>query len=344
MESEMIRTGLFSHSQTDGSLEQFTDRGPLTPTHTSRSAENACPVCQKSLSWFNRKRHCTLCGAVTCRECASKKAMPGQVACLKCLEHRQLEREVTTESAAVVSNDGTEPGSPHTIQAHIPKGYFGLLRIHIEEARGLVAADSNILGQRTSSDPYCVITLSTDRTRRTTKVVSSTLNPFWNSDFDLPVRVPVQNLEITVFDKDVTGTDDNIGKVVIPIDQLPNGQPLTGWLPIFHSKENDAISQLTGQVTSIPAGAIRVSVRLDYKASAELRYYVRGAVFVPPPVAPKFDVNALYGPGMLTLELLWTRSLQPLVNLLVYLIQWENFIASAVVTLLLIPIALNLHL
>ena len=153
--------------------------------------------------------------------------------------------------------------------------------------------------------------------------------------------MPVQDIEIEVFDKDVGVTDDAIGKVVIPLDRLPNGRAVTGWLPVTYSNEPDSPSN-GYDAKCEAAGAIKLSLRLDFKAKAELRGYVRGAVYVPPPAKPSFDVNALYGPGMLTIDLAWYRTFQPLMDAFLYVLYWENFIVSVLVMALWVPVGLNL--
>lgn len=264
--------------------------------------------------------------------------------CRICLANRQIEREFSKDTRD--SEGSLSPVSGNGKQL-IPRGYFGHLEIQFIEGRGLVAADTNILGQKTSSDPYCVVTMSEDRTRRASKVVSSTLNPYWNETVRFPVRIPVQNIEIDIFDKDVTNVDDFIGRVSIPLHRLPNGKTLSGWLPIVYEGDNSApISEIlpAGSEGTIPAGAIRVSVKLDYRASSELKGYVRAAISTPPPPRVKFDINALYGPVMLAVELLWTRTLQPIVNALVYVLTWEDFFVSMLAMGVWVPLAQRAHL
>ncbi len=321
------------------------DVAPLSPS--GRPSE--CPICHRDLSFFVRKRKCTICHTVTCKDCSSKKTIPGEVACKRCLDQRNLKREVTGDSAKSPAesprpnhNLNTEdPLSTNSAVNNIPKGFFGYLQIRMIEARGLVAADTNILGQKTSSDPYCVISLSRDRTRRSTRVINSTLNPVWDETIEMPVRLPVQFIEFDIYDKDVTGSDDYIGKAYIPVERLPNGKPITGWLPVVYTKENeDPGTELTfGDPGTFPAGGIHVSVRLDYKIRSELRGYIRASVSEEPPKKIRFDINALYGPAMLVVELLWTRMLSPFVTVFLYILLWENFIVSLAAMLMWIPIA-----
>jgi phosphatidylserine decarboxylase len=54
----------------------------------------------------------------------------------------------------------------------------GLLRVTVIEAKELTAADKS-----GTSDPYCVLKLGTEK--RETKPVKKTLNPVWNTTFEL---------------------------------------------------------------------------------------------------------------------------------------------------------------
>ena len=320
------------------------DYAPTSPS------SHECPICHRSLAFFTRKRKCTLCKTTTCRDCSSKKTLPGEVCCRNCIERRHLKRETTEDSAKSPLESpksvGDDPlASDVSVMQNIPKGYFGYLRVRIIEARGLVAADTNLLGQKTSSDPYCVVSLSRDRTRRSTRVISSTLNPVWNEILEMPVRLPVQFLEIDIYDKDVTGSDDYIGKAFIPVERLPNGKSISGWFPVVFTKENEdpGTETVFGDAGTSAAGAIHLSVRLDYKIRSELRGYVRAAITAEPPKNIKFDINALYGPAMLAIGLLWTRTLSPFVNIFLYVLLWENFLISTIATIFWFPLSQNVE-
>ena len=351
-------------SSTQGNLEAGFDRAPLSPTsgkstRTPYSPNKLCLLCKKDLAWFNRKRKCTLCFATVCHECASKKVIKGEIVCRICEENRQLQREFS--ESPPTSNDpasrqsprfspkgiaGNEivilpPDDPQVAEGRhklVRRGFYANLNLKIFEARGLIAADFNILGKRTSSDPFCIMTMSVDRTRRATRIVSSTLNPAWNQEFDIPVRTPMQNVEIVVYDHDVTGKDEELGRISIPLDRLPNGKTIAGWMPLIFLQDVDK----SGMAVPVPAGQAYMALRIDYKAQSELKAYMRAAVAIPPPVKVTFDINAIYGPSMLLIDLVMWRTLQPVLNVLMYVLWWENFFVSVLAMLVCIPIGLNI--
>jgi len=327
---------------------------PTTPTTPSSSIKE-CPICHKELSWLSRKRTCTLCHTTSCRDCASKKVLEGEIVCTVCQKARGLSKK--TDVAAVTVVEPTVPAlSPSELSRQrrslIPQQCYANLHVKIIEARGLIAADTNLLGRPTASDPYCVISLTREKTKRITNYIESTLSPVWNEDFDIPVRFPNQNLVIKVFDRDATSKDDEMGFIEIPISSLPNGREITGWAPLLFYETVDPNKLLevspgdpvfASKRVPVPAGSVRVSLTLDFKIHQELFAYIRSAVAIPPSKKVQFNVNALYGPGMLVVDLLWWRLGQPILGYIMYVLYWENFLVSLFSLIFWIPIALNME-
>jgi hypothetical protein len=191
-----------------------------------------------------------------------------------------------------------------------------------------------------------------EKTRRVTNYVNSILSLVWNEEFDIPIRFPNQNLVIKVFDRDVTSKDDEMGFIEIPISSLPNGREINGWAPLLYYEKvdpNKLVEVVPGTDFSsgssripVPAGSVRVSITLDFKIHQELFAYIRSAVAIPPTKKSQFNVNALYGPGMLVVDLLWWRLGQPILGIIMYVLYWENFLVSLFSLILWIPIAMNM--
>uniref|UniRef100_A0A8C9RWY0 Multiple C2 and transmembrane domain-containing protein 1 n=1 Tax=Scleropages formosus TaxID=113540 RepID=A0A8C9RWY0_SCLFO len=74
----------------------------------------------------------------------------------------------------------------------------------------------------TSSDPFCVVELSNDRLQ--THTVYKNLNPEWNKVFTFNVKDIHSVLEVTVYDEDRDRSADFLGKVVIPLLNIQNGE------------------------------------------------------------------------------------------------------------------------
>ncbi|EER05417.1 hypothetical protein Pmar_PMAR024880 [Perkinsus marinus ATCC 50983] len=76
---------------------------------------------------------------------------------------------------------------------------YALLNVTIIEASGLKAADSNIVGKATSSDPYCVVKLMSDNISRRSPICKKTLSPVWNHECStMVVNVPCQTMKIQI--------------------------------------------------------------------------------------------------------------------------------------------------
>jgi len=88
----------------------------------------------------------------------------------------------------------------------------GVLRLWVLGAHDLIGADASLLGKSTS-DPYCLITLGSCTKRTATK--SKTCNPVWEDDDfgDFLVFNYRQQLQLDVFDEDVLKADDFLGSL-----------------------------------------------------------------------------------------------------------------------------------
>lgn len=108
---------------------------------------------------------------------------------------------------------GKQASTDSTKKARTPLR-SGVVTIILIEGKSLVAMDDNGL-----SDPYVRFQLGKERYK--TKIKPKTLNPKWLEQFDLYLydnKDP--KLDISVFDHDVGGRDDIMGRAAINISQL----------------------------------------------------------------------------------------------------------------------------
>ncbi|XP_060062744.1 multiple C2 and transmembrane domain-containing protein 1-like [Ylistrum balloti] len=92
--------------------------------------------------------------------------------------------------------------------------WCGVVTIVLVEGRNLVPMDNNGY-----SDPYVKFRLGAEKYK--SKFKTKTLNPTWLEQFDLRMYDDQsRNLEITVYDHDVTGRDDFMGRAVIDLSQV----------------------------------------------------------------------------------------------------------------------------
>lgn len=94
-------------------------------------------------------------------------------------------------------------------------------------ASGLAAAD---LGGK--SDPFCVLELGNARLQTQTEY--KTLSPNWQKIFTFNVKDINQALEVTVYDEDRDHKVEFLGKIIIPLLNIKNGEKK--WYPLKDKK------------------------------------------------------------------------------------------------------------
>jgi len=135
----------------------------------------------------------------------------------------------------------------------------GTVAITVHRAEGLIPADlqagaAALMGKMTTSDPYVKVFF--DSQEYQTRVISKTLNPIWEEDFEVLVRNPNpptagvlpkrgdQHLEVAVFDSDMTSADDHLGSVFLDVLSLKPGQTYSGWFRIRGPDDTKQVNAL----------------------------------------------------------------------------------------------------
>ena len=132
------------------------------------------------------------------------------------------------------------------------------LEIQVLNGSGLVAKDRNMLGKKTTSDPFVVVSLIS-RGRKTqlgkTKTVKKTLSPAWQATFSTSLSYlqhgpspgfPNSNpmLMFEIFDEDLMSAPDNMGIVKVVLkweDLLPSA-------PSWHEVPKDSAKNASGKI------------------------------------------------------------------------------------------------
>lgn len=142
--------------------------------------------------------------------------------------------------------------------ANAMKRPVGILTVKVLRAMKLKKKD--LLG---ASDPYVKLRLTEDKLpSKKTTVKHKNLNPEWNEEFNLVVRVPgVQALELSVYDWEQVGKHDKMGMNVVPLKELPPDEPKTMTLDLLKSLDpNDSQND---------KGRGQLEVELTYKPFKE---------------------------------------------------------------------------
>ncbi|CAF0731605.1 unnamed protein product [Rotaria sordida] len=155
-----------------------------------------------------------------------------------------------------------------TLRSIKPLRDVGKIELKIYQARDLSAKDIN-----GKSDPFCVVEL--DSTRLRTHTIYKTLDPVWNKSFIIPVQDIHSVLELTIFDEDTNQSTEFIGKVVIPLLAIKNGEKK--WISL---KDRKCILPVKG-IIEIEATLIYADLRAIVRTfnPRQVRYYQQDGKF-----------------------------------------------------------------
>ena len=92
---------------------------------------------------------------------------------------------------------------------------------------------SKLFNKKDVSDPFVDVKLGQCRIAKT-RVIDNSLDPNWDELFKVEVCHHADNLIFDVRDKDHASTEV-IGEVVLPLQQLLDGQTIDGWFQIKKS-------------------------------------------------------------------------------------------------------------
>lgn len=104
----------------------------------------------------------------------------------------------------------------------------GVVRVHVLEARDLVAKDTHMMGLvKGKSDPYTVLRVGNKHFK--TKTIKETLNPRWNEVYEFVIHeAPGQELEVELYDED-TDADDFLGRFSLDCGDVRKDREIDEW-------------------------------------------------------------------------------------------------------------------
>ena len=77
---------------------------------------------------------------------------------------------------------------------------------------------------------------------RKTDVKTKTLNPVWEETFYFYNLDVSSSLVVSIFDHDIVGSHDFLGRVLLPIQSLPINQSLESWFPLQARSDDEEVS------------------------------------------------------------------------------------------------------
>jgi hypothetical protein len=120
------------------------------------------------------------------------------------------------------------------------------VKLTVIQGTGFVVKDPNLIGQKTSSDPYVEVWASTSKMISTfigkTATIEKTVDPIWNERFDLEPRHDNPKVTLKIWDEDYSSEPDAMGVATIEIPTKPGDT--TEWYDIPESSANNASGKL----------------------------------------------------------------------------------------------------
>ncbi|XP_073329093.1 extended synaptotagmin-3 isoform X2 [Pagrus major] len=154
----------------------------------------------------------------------------------------------------------------------------GVVRVHLLEARDLVAKDTYMMGLvKGKSDPYATIRVG-DRHFQS-KTIKENLHPVWNEVYEFVVHeAPGQELELDLYDED-TDKDDFIGRYYLDLGEVKREKELDQWFPLEDVQNGEVHLKL--QWFSLQSDPSLLTESQDGFACAMLAVYLDNASNIP---------------------------------------------------------------
>ena len=170
-----------------------------------------------------------------------------------------------------LATTGQQRDDPSNVALRVPN----VLQVKICRARKLIAADIGLFSSSTS-DPFVrlrcrgnvKLSKPTKKWPHKTTTKLKTLNPVWNESFDIALLTSstVEGaegcLELHVLDWDLIGTNDFLGKVLVPLSYLRDQNVHQDWWPLLDENEVDAHYPTSESAKPEERGAIELSLKL----------------------------------------------------------------------------------
>ncbi|KAM8855350.1 extended synaptotagmin-3 [Spinachia spinachia] len=154
----------------------------------------------------------------------------------------------------------------------------GVVRVHLLEARDLVAMDTYMMGLvKGKSDPYA--TLRVGNRHFKSKIVKENVHPKWNEVFEFVVHeAPGQELEVELWDDD-TDKDDFLGSYQLDLGKVKKELEIDQWFPLEKTPNGEVHLKL--QWFSLKSDPSLLRESGDRFACAMLAVYLDNASNLP---------------------------------------------------------------
>lgn len=137
---------------------------------------------------------------------------------------------------------------------------IGTLYLEVQEARDLIAANSN-----GTSDPYCLISVAGQKIK--TAVAKHTLNPKFDKHLSINIDDPYEKLLVEVYSNNTFSKDAFLGQIELRLASFVNGEEVEKWFRL-HEK------LATGDRLTLPSAATASALTPRGSSSATQRALV----------------------------------------------------------------------
>ncbi|KAM9709258.1 extended synaptotagmin-3 isoform 2-T2 [Menidia menidia] len=154
----------------------------------------------------------------------------------------------------------------------------GVVRVHVLEARNLLAKDTYMMGlKKGKSDPYVLLRVGNKQFK--SKTIQNTLAPKWNEVYEFVVHeAPGQELEMDLFDED-TDKDDFLGTYSLDLGDVKREKEMDQWFPLEDVEHGEVHLKL--QWLSLKADSSLLKETNNGLACAMLAIYLDNASNLP---------------------------------------------------------------
>lgn len=154
----------------------------------------------------------------------------------------------------------------------------GVVRVHVLEARNLVAKDTHMMGLvKGKSDPYTVLRVGNNQFK--TKTIKETLSPRWKEVYEFVIHeAPGQELEVELYDED-TDADDFLGRYSLDCGEVKKEREIDEWLTLEDIESGEVHLKL--QWLSLHTKQELLKETYDGLACAMLAVYLDSASNLP---------------------------------------------------------------
>ncbi|XP_026073997.1 extended synaptotagmin-3-like [Carassius auratus] len=154
----------------------------------------------------------------------------------------------------------------------------GVVRVHVLEARDLVAKDKHMMGLvKGKSDPYTVLRVGNKQFK--TKTIKENLNPRWNEVYEFVIHeAPGQELEVELYDED-KDADDFLGRFSLDCGDVRKEREIDEWFTLEDIESGQIHMKL--QWFSLHTNQALLQETSDGLACAMLAVYLDSAYNLP---------------------------------------------------------------